>query len=151
MTGGDEAADRIEELLIAGAREWMTTAAEPAGGVRWIASALRRLPRAAATSPAGAALGAAAATHLGRTPELDRLPADAYDNWFPWLLARLKTASLRVALIDGGVEFEGEYRRDLRRAGHRPGPAHPRLGHRDARHHRPPRRAHHRRDRRRRG
>ncbi len=108
VTGGAEAADRIEELLIAAAREWMTTAAEPAGGVRWIAGALRRLPRAAAASPAGAALGAAAATHLGRTPELDRLPADAFDNWFPWLLSRLETASLRVALIDGGIEFEGE-------------------------------------------
>jgi hypothetical protein len=99
--------DRIEELLVAGAQEWMTSATEPAGGVRWLLSALQRLPVVAAASPAGRAIGAAAATRAGRPVELGDLPADVLDNWFPWLLARLGTVPLRVGLIDGGIEFEG--------------------------------------------
>lgn len=106
-----EAEDRIEELLVAGVDEWMASATEPSGGVRWILSALQRLPRAAAGSPAATVIGAAAATHAGgevpKLPADAELPSDALDNWYPWLLARLPTTSIAVTLVDGGIEFEG--------------------------------------------
>ena len=107
IAGGADAAERVEALLVAGANEWMATADEPAGGVRWILSALRRLPPPVAQSPAAAAIGAAAATRAGQSPDLAELPADALENWFPWLLARLAPARVRVALVDRGIEFEG--------------------------------------------
>ena len=96
---------------MAGVDEWMASATEPAGGVRWVLSALQRLPRAAAESPAATVIGAAAATHAtGEAPTLPAraaLPSDARDNWYPWLLARLPTTSIAVTLVDGGIEFEG--------------------------------------------
>jgi WD40 repeat protein len=111
IAGGADAEDRIEDLLVASVDEWMASATEPAGGVRWILSALQRLPRAAAESPAATVIGAAAATHsAGEAPTLPAgaaLPSDALDNWYPWLLARLPTTTIAVTLIDGGIEFEG--------------------------------------------
>ena len=91
--------------------EWMASATEPAGGVRWVLSALQRLPRAAAESPAATVIGAAAATHAtGEAPTLPpapRCPPTHCDNWYPWLLARLPTTAIAVTLVDGGIEFEG--------------------------------------------
>ena len=51
IAGGAEAEDRIEELLVAGAHEWMASSDVPGGGARWMLNALRRLPRRAAESP----------------------------------------------------------------------------------------------------
>ena len=62
----------------------------------------------AAESSAATAIRAAAATHAGREPQLDALPAGRVENWFPWLLAKLPLAPLRVALVDGGIEFEAD-------------------------------------------
>jgi WD40 repeat protein len=111
IAGGADAEDRIEDLLVASVDEWMASATEPAGGVRWILSALQRLPRAAAESPAATVIGAAAATHsAGEAPTLPAgaaLPSDALDNWYPWLLARLPATTIAVTLVDGGIEFEG--------------------------------------------
>ena len=113
IAGGAEAEDRIEELLVAGAHEWMASSDVPGGGARWMLNALRRLPRRAAESQAGRALGVAAAAHTaGVAPALaaaeGELPPDALDNWFPWLLARLPSTTISVALVDGGIELEGD-------------------------------------------
>ena len=100
-------ADRIQQILLAGARE-MVESNDRVGAARWMMRALARLPPGAGESEAGRAIEAGVAVQLDRRLDLDaaNLPADAFENWFPWLLPRAgPSVDVAVSLLDGFLEL----------------------------------------------